>query len=169
MQLDTARFGVLEVDEKDIVEFPAGIPGFPDMRKYVLIENSEDHIFHIMQSVEDPALAFILVDPVLFVADYKVKVDKEEVAELQLEEDDDTVVLAIVTVPRDNPNGMTANLQAPIVLNPRTRVGRQVVLNDSPYGIRHPLLAGAGGEDAGAEGAESATSENDRAANDGAA
>lgn len=151
MRLDTTRFGVLEVKEDDLIEFPAGIPGFPDMRKYVLIENSEGRIFHIMQSVDDPALAFVLIDPALFVADYKAEVATDEVAELQIGPDDEAVVLAIVTVPRDNPAAMTANLQAPIVLNPRTRLGRQVVLADSPYGIRHPLLAEAAEGEAPAE------------------
>lgn len=148
MRLDTTRFGVVEVNEEDLIEFPAGIPGFPDMRKYVLIENKEGHVFHIMQSVEDPALAFILTDPKLFVADYKAAVDKEEVAELLLGPDDEPVVLAIVTVPRDDAAAVTANLQAPIVLNPRTRLGRQVVLTDGPYSIRHPLVAGAEDDEA---------------------
>lgn len=142
MQLDTGRFGVLEVNEEDVIVFPAGIPGFPDVHKYLILEHSDEGVFHILQGVDDPAVAFILIDPRTFVPDYTVEVVRDEVEELQLEEDDEAVVLAIVTVPPGNPSAMTVNLQAPIVLNARTRIGRQVVLTDSPYSIRHPLLVG---------------------------
>lgn len=141
MRLDTARFGVLDVNEEDVIIFPAGIPGFPDVRKFLLLEHSDESVFHILQGVDDPAVAFVLIDPRTFVADYKAEVARDEVEELQLEEDDEAIVMAIVTVPPGNPTGMTANLQAPIVFNPRTRIGRQVVLTETGYGIRHPLFA----------------------------
>lgn len=140
MQLDTARFGRLEVNEDDVIVFPVGIPGFPDVHKYVILEHSDEGIFHILQGVDDPDVAFILIDPRTFVPDYKAEVARDEIGELQLEADDEAAVLTIVTVPQGDPSAMTTNLQAPIVFNPRTRIGRQVLLMDSPYSIRHPLL-----------------------------
>lgn len=142
MRLET-RFGVIEVDEKDIIHFPAGIPGFPDVKKYILLEHNEQRVFHILQGVDDPAVAFVLVDPRTFVSDYTVEVPRDEVEELQLESEDETTLFAIVTVPPGNPRGMTANLQAPVVVNSRARIGRQLILVDSSYSIRHPLLAEA--------------------------
>lgn len=150
MRLSTPRFGELEVKEDDIIVFPSGILGFDDVRRYVLLEHSDDSVFHILQGVDDPAVAFVLIDPRTFRPDYRAEIDREQVAALELEDDDEAVVLSIVTVPDGDPAGMTANLQAPVVLNARKKLGCQVVMPDGPYGIRHSIMAelqaAAGGE-----------------------
>lgn len=171
MRLSTPRFGELEVKEEDIIVFPSGILGFDDVRRYVLLEHSEDSVFHILQGVDDPAVAFVLIDPRTFRPDYKAEINREQVAELELDDEDDAVVLAIVTVPEGNPSGMTANLQAPVVLNARKRLGCQVVMADGPYGIRHPILAelqaAASGETADGHTTEARTDGGDASAADG--
>jgi len=141
MRLSTPRFGEVEVKEEDIIVFPAGILGFDGVHRYVLLEHNDGGLFHILQGVDDPAVAFVLIDPRTFRPDYKVEVAPEQVAALELDEEDDAVVMAIVTVPEDDPAGMTANLQAPLVFNARKRLGCQVVMPDGPYGIRHSILA----------------------------
>lgn len=141
MRLSTPRFGELEVKEEDIIVFPSGILGFDDVHRYVLLEHSDGSVFHILQGVDDPAVAFVLIDPRTFRPDYQVAVAPEAVADLELADGEETAVLAIVTVPAGDPSGMTANLQAPIVINVNKRLGCQVVLPDGPYGLRHPILA----------------------------
>ncbi len=140
MRLSTPRFGELEVKEEDMIVFPSGILGFEDVHRYVLLEHSDDSVFHILQGVDDPAVAFVLIDPRTFRPDYRAEIDREQVALLELDDEDDAVVLAIVTVPAGDPAGMTANLQAPVVLNARKRLGCQVVMADGPYGVRHSIL-----------------------------
>lgn len=141
MRLNTPRFGEVDVKEEDIIVFPAGILGFEHVQRYVWLEHSDDGVFHILQGVDDPAVAFVLIDPRTFRPDYQVAVAPEAVADLELEDGEETAVLAIVTVPAGDPSGMTANLQAPIVINVNKRLGCQVVLPDGPYGLRHPILA----------------------------
>jgi len=153
MRISSPRFGELEVREDDIIRFPSGILGFEHVKRYVLLEHSPGSVFHILQGVDDPAVAFVLIDPRTFRPDYQVDIDREQVAVLELEDEADAVVMAIVTVPEGNPEGMTANLQAPIVFNPKKRLGCQVVLPEGPWRIRHSILAelqaAAGNEDGG--------------------
>ncbi|MFS8544165.1 MAG: flagellar assembly protein FliW [Limnochordales bacterium] len=141
MRLHSPRFGEIEVREDDIIHFPSGILGFEDVRRYLLLEHSEGGVFHILQGVDDPAVAFVLIDPRTFRPDYQVAVAPEAIKDLKLEDGEEAVVLAIVTVPPGKPEAMTANLQAPIVINANKRLGCQVVLPDGPYGLRHPILA----------------------------
>ncbi|MBO8142818.1 MAG: flagellar assembly protein FliW [Firmicutes bacterium] len=141
MRLSTSRFGELEVKDDDVIVFPSGILGFEHVRRYLLLEHSPGSAFHILQGVDDPAVAFVLIDPRTFRPDYRVEVAPEQVAELELESGEEAVVFAIVTVPPGRPEEMTANLQAPVVINARKRLGRQVVLPDGPYGVRHRVLA----------------------------
>lgn len=137
----SGRFGDVEVRENDIILFPSGILGFEDVHQYVLLEYKPGGVFHILQGVDDPEVAFVLIDPRTFRPDYRVTVPRELVVDLQLEDEEDAAVYAIVRVPAGDPAGMTANLQAPVVINLRKRLGCQVVLPDGPYGIRHPILA----------------------------
>ena len=159
MRITSPRFGDIEVREDDIICFPLGILGFEHVKHYLLLEHSPGSVFHILQGVDDPAVAFVLIDPRTFRPDYKVDIDREQVAVLELEDEADAVVMAIVTVPEGNPAGMTANLQAPVVFNVKKRLGCQVVLPDGPWGIRHSILAelqaAAGGDDSAAADAGS--------------
>src|SRR5690606_5234038 len=141
MRISSPRFGEREVREDDIIRFPSGILGFEHVKRYVLLEHSPGSVFHILQGVDDPAVAFVLIDPRTFRPDYKVEVDRGQVAVLELDDVADAVVMAIVTVPEGNPAGMTANLQAPLLFNAKKRLGCQVVLPDGPWRIRHSILA----------------------------
>lgn len=168
MRLNTPRFGELQIKDEDIIVFPSGILGFDDVKRYVLLEHSEDGAFHILQAVDDPAVAFVLIDPRTFRPDYKIDIDPAQVAALALDDEADAVVMAIVTVPEGDPAGMTANLRAPLVFNVRKRLGCQVVLPEGPWGVRHPILAeleaAAGGvaDGDGAEGAAEDTATRER-------
>ena len=141
MRISSPRFGEIEVREDDVIRFPSGILGFEHVKHYLLLEHSPGSVFHILQGVDDPAVAFVLIDPRTFRPDYRVAVAPEAVKDLELEDVQEATVYAIVTVPAGDPAGMTANLQAPVVLNLQKRLGCQVVLPDGPYGLRHPILA----------------------------
>jgi len=141
MRLTSPRFGEIEVQEDDIIRFPSGILGFEHVHHYLLLEHSPGSVFHILQGVDDPAVAFVLIDPRTFRPDYQVAVARESVKDLELEDGEEAAVFAIVTVPHGDPAGMTANLQAPVLINPRKRLGCQLVLPEGPYGLRHPILA----------------------------
>jgi flagellar assembly factor FliW len=137
----TSRFGELTVDEdRDVIVIPEGVIGFAERKRYVLLEDPDQQPFMWLQSLEEPALAFVTVDPLLFFPDYQVQVPKDDVALLEIEKPEDARVLVIVVV-REEASKITANLKGPIVLNPQNRRGKQVVLMDDRYQTQHPLLA----------------------------
>lgn len=144
--IETTRFGALEVLEDEILEFPSGILGFEEYKGYVILEIRKDGLFRCLQSTDDPDVAFIVIEPAVFWPDYQVQVEAEALAELgPIDNPRDVAVYAIVTVPRDVTK-MTANLQAPLMINGKTRRGKQVVLTDGKYSIRHPIMGAGQGQ-----------------------
>lgn len=142
MQIETTRFGVVEVDPSRIITFPHGFIGFPSWQRFVLLPHREDSPFWFLQSVDEPALAFVVMDPREAVPDYVARVPAAQLADVGIETPQDVeraVVLALVTL-RGEPAGATANLKAPLVINPARRLGVQVILEGSPYAIRHPII-----------------------------
>ncbi|GIK15154.1 MAG: flagellar assembly factor FliW [Planctomycetota bacterium] len=137
MIIQTSRFGQLVVDDARLITFPEGILGFPQQRDYALIQTGEGSAFYWLQSVDRPELAFVVCDPRLFVSDYQVPVNREELAGIGIADSSDAQVFIIV----NKVNGMlTGNLQGPLVINVASRQARQWVLSDRRYGTRHPLM-----------------------------
>ena len=143
MQIQTTRFGQLEVDPARVIGFPKGLLGFPKFRDYVLIESGEadanaaESNFWWLQSIDLPELAFVVTDPTLFVTTYKVPIHAEQMAGLGLRSIDDAQVFVIV-----NKRGhvLTGNLQGPLVVNVGSRRGEQLVLSDRRFTTRVPLV-----------------------------
>ncbi|NLK07680.1 MAG: flagellar assembly protein FliW [Firmicutes bacterium] len=140
MQINTSRFGQLEVEPNDMIVFPRGILGLEEIKEYVLL--GEVDPFGFLQAVHEPDLTFVVIDPRLLVHDYKVEFSNEEVKEIKLEEKGEFALLAIVTIPEDAEK-MTANLQAPLLINGTNRLAKQLVLKEGAYALRHPILNAA--------------------------
>jgi len=140
MKIESTRFGTLEITEEDILHFPLGIPGFLNEKEFVLLPHGADSPFSFLQSVKEPNLSFLLVDPFAFYKDYEFKLDDILVREMELTEENPPQVWVIATI-KENIKDMTVNLLAPIILNTQKREGRQIILEQSPYSIRHKLFA----------------------------
>lgn len=139
LKVKTTRFSDIEVREEDVITLPSGLVGFPELKKYVLLDHEKDSPFKWLQSLDDGSIAFVLINPLLFKQDYTVEVNEAEVGELELESEEDAVISVIITMP-SNPQNMTANLKAPLVFNLRNRRGRQIILNNSEYTTRHNIM-----------------------------
>lgn len=139
IKVKTTRFGDIEIDPKDVIQLPAGIIGFPELKQYVLLDHDQDSPFKWLQALEDGAIAFVLINPLLFKPDYLVEVNEAEVADLGIQNEEDAVVSVIITMPSD-PQKMTANLKAPVIFNLSNRKGRQIILNNSDYTTRHNIM-----------------------------
>lgn len=137
--IDTSRFGSIDVPEDSIVEFPEGLVGLHDFRRFVLIDRPNSPM-RWMQSMEVPELAFLVADPQMFVTDYRAEVPGTELETLGETNSDELAVGVICTIP-ENPSEATVNLRAPLVVDIRSRRGKQVVLTDSEYAIHHPWMA----------------------------
>jgi len=136
------RLGVVYADEGDLVEMSTPIPGFPASLRYCLIPTDEagGSPFLWLQSMDEPSLAFIAVAPFEFFPEYDIELPRPDQEELDIQSVEDVLVLTLVTIPPGKPEDVTANLVAPVVVNTRTRRGRQVILYDSGYTTRHYLL-----------------------------
>ena len=137
MQINTTRFGKVEVFEADVVEFTAGLIGMEDCLRWVLLADAENPALGWLQSVERADLALAVVSPRRFVADYRARVTRRDLHGLQIESARDAHVLVVVG--KDD-CGLTVNLRAPLVINPQTRRGRQIVALDD-HSMRYPLAA----------------------------
>ncbi|HHN46403.1 MAG TPA: flagellar assembly protein FliW [Planctomycetes bacterium] len=146
----TTRFGNVEVDEALLVCFPAGLVGFEHLRRFVILEGPAGTPLKWLQSVDEPAIAFVVADPVAIIPDYVVRVRGEDLNPLNLDSPEDATVAVIITVPGELPKA-TCNLLAPLIFNVEKRLGMQVVL-DEDYPIRHPLAVCAAGDENRAEG-----------------
>jgi len=139
MIIQTTRFGNVVIDERDGLSFPEGLLGFADVKSFVLLEDPNDDIFAWLQSFEDPAIAFPVLEPELFSADYVAQLTRSDLLALESQSGDVFRTFCIVTIPED-PTLMTANLKAPIIVNLRNRVARQCVLQDNNLAIREPIF-----------------------------
>jgi flagellar assembly factor FliW len=143
MQVRTTRFGVLEIPDDRIIEFPKGLLGFSQHTRYCLLEPGDDSAFFWLQSIEEPALAFVVTDPSLFVPEFSVPIRPEQMAELGLQRLEDAQVFVIVNKVEKT---LTGNLQGPLVINSITRTGEQLVLAEKRWTTRHPLVNLGAGE-----------------------
>ena len=140
MRVATERFGELDVDEERVLTFPEGLAGFPAAKQFTLVEVEGNEAFLWLQSIDDPALAFLTTVPWPFFPDYEPELPDLDQELLALEDAGDALVLCLLTVRRDA-REVTANLLGPLVVNQRTRTGRQVVLAESGLPVRAPLVA----------------------------
>jgi flagellar assembly factor FliW len=146
MQINTTRFGPIESDESRMIHFPLGLLGFETLQRFLLIDSDEVAPMRWLQAVDDPTLAFLVVEPQLFFPDYKVKVPGDDRKVLELAKEEDAVLACLVVIP-DDPSQMTINLLGPLVLNPDKRLGKQLVLHDSGYSPRQRLLPDAAAQE----------------------
>jgi flagellar assembly factor FliW len=142
MKLYTTRFGEIEIDENKVIKFHSGLLGFPDVKRYVVLDhmNNPDIPFKWLQAVDDPDLVFVVIDPLLFCPDYNLYIDERDLRELNIAGFDDRFIVVIVTIPHEMPELMTANLQGPLIVNLKTREAKQVVLLGERYPLRYPVL-----------------------------
>ncbi|MBY0249247.1 MAG: flagellar assembly protein FliW [Nitrospiraceae bacterium] len=139
MQCSSSRFGTLDIDDDNVLTFPSGLLGFPESRRYVILDHDTEAPFKWLQSLDEPALAFVIIDPDLLLADYHIEVSGDALAEVQGSEADELSTAVILTIPSDDPGRMTANLRGPLLMHRRTRLCKQLVLSDE-FPTRHPLF-----------------------------
>lgn len=134
MKLSTTRFGEIEIQEDSIINFPFGIPGFPDLKRFIVIDYKDP--IKWLHSVDDPDIAFIITVPFVLFPEYSFTI-KDDVEEfLGIKEASDVVIFAILSV---SDNNLTANLKAPLVVNISNKKAVQILLEDDRYSFRVPL------------------------------
>ncbi|PTD95929.1 flagellar assembly protein FliW [Pseudothauera lacus] len=133
MKIDSTEFGTFEVSEDKIIDFPAGLPGFEQCKRFALVheEGSEVAVL-VLQSADDPDVAFSLADPATLGIHYEFALSDEESALLGLAKPEDALVTVIVRKDGSDAGspttaGLRANFMAPVVINAAGRRGLQKV------------------------------------------
>jgi flagellar assembly factor FliW len=140
MKVESSRFGMMELSDRDVIDFPCGVVGFPQERQFVLLRTRQDSPLGWLQSVASPALAFPVISTESLAATYD---DLGKVYDAARENhitgpDEGYAVMAILVAPG---GGMmaTVNLLAPIIVNADSRTGGQVLLEGSAFSTHEPL------------------------------
>ena len=148
MKIETTHFGDITIAPENILSFPRGLPGFEDQRRFVLLQRPQEAPISWLQAVEDSNLALAVVEPGHFVPGYVPAVPRGDLATLHLKSLDGALVLTVLVLNTD-PRQITANLQAPVVINETAHLGAQLVLGEE-WPRRYYLFAEeklvAGGE-----------------------
>ena len=142
MEIRTRQFGFMEIDEKQVYTMPCGMPGFRNMKRFAFIERKEIWPFICFQSLDDADLSFYIMNPALFMPDYRLDMDTA-IREAGWEGDgaEDVSLYVIVNTSAGVPEKITANLIGPLVLNARRREADQLVLHNSPYTHQHLIFS----------------------------
>ncbi|MFP3869080.1 MAG: flagellar assembly protein FliW [Desulfobacteraceae bacterium] len=130
--IETKQLGTITVRPDQIITVPQGLPGFSDYHRYILVEHGQESPFLWFQCVDNPALAFVVIDPRRIFPDYPIARINAMLRELEAESAEDLQVFVIVTIPRRRPQEMTANLLGPLLINPKNRQAKQLIL-DNPW------------------------------------
>ena len=138
MNINTSRFGNLEVNKNEIITFSEGLLGFEHLKKFIVVDPGDQTLILWLQSTEDESTAFPIIEPKIFMPDYQVKLLPAELNSLKLENLNDATVYSILTIPSDVTN-MSANLKAPIIINNNSKQSRQIVLQDSKLEVAFPM------------------------------
>ncbi len=137
MKTTETRFGSVEYNPENVLEFPDGLIGFAQFHDFIVMPNEKDGPLFWIQSVDDPEVAFVLTDPTNLFQSYKVVPDANERETLGMTEKDECHILSMVTVHEDRE--VTLNLQAPILFVPSHNRAIQVILEKSPFSTREAL------------------------------
>ncbi len=140
LTVKTTRFGTIKVETDLVIEFSNGLIGFEQYRRFVVIRPDAQSAFRWLQALDEPSLAFPVLEPRLFRPTYAPTISDADARALSLQTDTPVIVFAVVTVPSGSPRDMTANLMGPLVVNCITRVARQVIIQDDGYHTRHRVM-----------------------------
>lgn len=138
--INSEALGQVAVSEDQIITFPSGLPGFPNSRRYAVVNGPLKPPFYCLQCLDNPSLAFVVTDPAVLVPDYHPKNGLNDLKELKAASFDDLQMLVTLTIPPGRPREMTANLMSPLLINQAQGLGKQIVIDKPHYSHQHPVI-----------------------------
>ena len=137
MKMNTRHFGEIEFNDEAIITFKEGVPGFKELTKYIIIEDPEE-TFVYLQSIEDESLSFVTMNPYILKKDYSINIKQSYIDSLGAGKTEDLLVTVIANV-QDKFEDSTVNLVAPIIIQSETKLGMQVILEETEYTTKHKI------------------------------
>lgn len=142
MQLETARFGTTDVDEKSILFFENGIFGFEQLKRFIVIECEQTEPIQWLQAIDDMDISLPIVNPFLVKSDYEIEVENDELSEIGTQNENEMIAFNVLVIPQDIPK-LTINLAAPILINVTNNRGKQIIMETKiDNAIRYPAFEG---------------------------
>ena len=141
MRIETKIFGEIDIDEEKILHFANGIIGFPDLKDFALMydaEKGEKSNIRWLQSLQEPAFAMPVLDPLAVKPDYNPEVEDELLKPIGELNPDEMLVLVTLTVPKDITK-MSVNLCAPIVIHTESRKACQIIVDNEKYPVKYMI------------------------------
>ncbi|MBZ0312884.1 MULTISPECIES: flagellar assembly protein FliW [Clostridium] len=139
MELISKIHGKINYDEKNVITFNKGIPGFSDLKKFVIVDLEGYEPFKLLHSLENFEIALIVTSPYEFYDNYEIDLKEETINNLKIKEASEVKILSTITLNSDVKK-ITINLQGPIVINTSNKLGEQIILDDSKYKVKTPLV-----------------------------
>jgi flagellar assembly factor FliW len=138
VKVNTTRFGELQVNTEDIINFSEGLLGFEKLTQFFIVDPGDSTLILWLQSIENPATAFPIIEPKIFKPDYVAKLLPADMNSVNLENISEARIYTILTIPTDI-SAMSANLKAPVVVNNSKKIARQIVLQDNKLSVKHEM------------------------------
>lgn len=140
--MTTAMMSPTTTDDAEVpvIEMVRPMPGFPEQRRFALVRLDEAGDLCSLKSLDDPELRFLVVPPSRFFPDYAPEVEDDVIADLEIESADDVLLLVVLNA-GTSLSSTTANLAAPVLVNPATRRAGQIVLDEPGLPLAAPLIA----------------------------
>lgn len=138
-KIKTRDFGEIEVNENDTINFSSGMYGFEDYNSFIILKDAPEDDIMFLQSLDNTELSFVLVDPYSISRTFAPNLIEEDLAELKVKDEGELKFLVIAII-KENVKDSIVNLKSPIAINPKTRVAKQVILQNS-YPLRYNIIA----------------------------
>lgn len=139
MVAETRFFGTIDIEDEKIINFPNGIIGMENLKNFALIYDSESEErskISWLQSMDDPSMAFPVINPMDITEAYTPIIEDELMKNIGDPADADVLIFVTMSIPSDLTK-MTANLKAPFIINTVDRKAMQVIVENDDYEIKY--------------------------------
>jgi flagellar assembly factor FliW len=134
------KLGEISYEDSEVITFPEGLLGFPEKQRFIVVDHRTDSPFKWLQCVDDPSLAFLIINPVVVKPDYHIEIGREDLALLENADPPEIAIWTLVSLPLNQPEQSSTNLLGPLAINHKTRLGKQLVLDPGRYDVHFPIF-----------------------------
>ena len=139
MEFISKIHGKIAYEEKNTITFNKGILGFDELKKFILVDLEEYEPFKLLHSIEDDEVGLIVTSPYDFFEDYEIKLNQETINNLEIKSPTEVMAITTITLNSDVKR-ITTNLQGPIIINVSNKLGEQIIIDNSRYKVKEPIL-----------------------------
>lgn len=119
------------------ITFKKGLLGLEEYKEFNLMEPEDIRPYKVLQSNKDENIGLVLISPFDIYKEYEVEIDDKTINEMKIKSEEEIMLYTTV-----NLNTATTNLRAPIIINVVEGIGKQIILQNEEYKIKHPISKG---------------------------